>query len=108
MTKGAGFHHVRSKEERRRARKHRGPHGPPAEDLRAAFARHGVRGVSPESPALHTQAVLQGAFVLAKAHGPQDGPHVARQSLDHLIRHVRALFGRDGPTDDQPQEENRP
>jgi TetR/AcrR family transcriptional repressor of nem operon len=41
--------------------------------------------------ALHTQAVLQGAFILAKATG---GAGVAADSIDHLTRYVRLLFGR--------------
>jgi TetR/AcrR family transcriptional repressor of nem operon len=60
-------------------------------DIRAAMA---ARGLSPdwtaESLALHTQAVIQGAFVLAKATG---GPQVAADSLDHLKRYVALLFG---------------
>ncbi|MCF7701828.1 TetR family transcriptional regulator [Loktanella sp. M215] len=43
-----------------------------------------------ESLALHTQAVLQGGFILAKATGD---PDFARESVDHLIRYVRGLFG---------------
>ena len=42
-----------------------------------------------ESLALHTQAVLQGAFILAKARG---GPEIAAQSVDHLKRYVTMLF----------------
>ncbi|MET3660957.1 TetR/AcrR family transcriptional regulator [Aquamicrobium ahrensii] len=41
------------------------------------------------SLALHTQAVLQGAFILAKAKG---GPAVAADSIDHLIRYLKLLF----------------
>lgn len=41
------------------------------------------------SLALHTQAVLQGAFILAKAAG---GPEVAAESVDHLRRYVELLF----------------
>ena len=52
-----------------------------------------ARGLSPDwtaqSLALHTQAVLQGAFILAKAKG---GPEIAAQSVDHLIRYVKCLF----------------
>ncbi|THD47739.1 MAG: TetR/AcrR family transcriptional regulator [Bradyrhizobium sp.] len=44
---------------------------------------------TPESLALYTQAVLQGAFVLAKAKG---GPKVAADCLDHLTRYLEALF----------------
>ena len=43
-----------------------------------------------ESLARHTQAVLQGGFILAKASGD---PDLARESVDHLIRYVRGLFG---------------
>ena len=42
-----------------------------------------------ESLARHTQAVLQGGFILAKATGD---PDLARESVDHLIRYVRGLF----------------
>jgi TetR/AcrR family transcriptional regulator, transcriptional repressor for nem operon len=41
------------------------------------------------SLALHTQAVLQGAFVLAKAKG---GAAVAASSIDHLRRYIELLF----------------
>jgi TetR/AcrR family transcriptional regulator, transcriptional repressor for nem operon len=44
---------------------------------------------SAESLALYTQAVIQGAFVLAKAKG---GPEVASESLDHLRRYLTMLF----------------
>jgi TetR/AcrR family transcriptional regulator, transcriptional repressor for nem operon len=46
-------------------------------------------GWSAASLALHSQAVLQGAFILAKAKG---GPEIARESADHLARYVRLLF----------------
>lgn len=46
---------------------------------------------SAESLALYMQAVLQGAFVLAKAKG---GPKVARECLAHLRRYVLHLFDR--------------
>ncbi len=49
-------------------------------------------GVTPSSVALHTQAVLQGAFILAKADG---GPQVAADSVDHLARYLRILFNED-------------
>lgn len=44
---------------------------------------------SARSLALYTQAVIQGAFVLAKAKG---GPEVAVDSLDHLRRYLTMLF----------------
>jgi TetR/AcrR family transcriptional repressor of nem operon len=51
------------------------------------------RGIDAEwfaaSLALYTQAVIQGAFILAKAkHGPQ----VAADCLDHLRRYLELLF----------------
>ena len=58
-------------------------------DIEAAMAQHGVQGVSARSLALHTQAVLQGAFVLAKADG---GPELAAESISHLKRYVTLLF----------------
>ena len=44
---------------------------------------------SAESLALHTQAVLQGAFILAKVNG---GAAIAAESIDHLRRYVELLF----------------
>jgi TetR/AcrR family transcriptional repressor of nem operon len=43
------------------------------------------------SLALHTQAVLQGAFILAKSGG---GPRVAKESVAHLRRYIELLFSR--------------
>jgi TetR/AcrR family transcriptional repressor of nem operon len=45
---------------------------------------------SPESLALHIQAVIQGSFVLAKS---QQDPQVAVESLRHLHRYLVHLFG---------------
>jgi TetR/AcrR family transcriptional regulator, transcriptional repressor for nem operon len=42
-----------------------------------------------KSLALHTQVVLQGAFILAKATG---GAEIAVDSIDHLIRYLELLF----------------
>ena len=47
-----------------------------------------------ESLALHTQAVLQGAFILAKAKGDAA---IAANSIAHLRRYVELLF-RPSPT----------
>jgi len=59
-------------------------------DIAAAMELHGVAGdFTPRSLALHTQAVLQGAFILAKAKGE---PAVAVESVDHLRRYVELLF----------------
>lgn len=80
-------------------------------ELRAACERHiaaGAEGVAadvaaakalyapdapftPESLALFTQAVIQGAFVLAKAKGGHD---VAVESLRHLRRYIESQFPR--------------
>jgi TetR/AcrR family transcriptional repressor of nem operon len=47
---------------------------------------------SAASLALYTQAVIQGAFILAKAkHGPQ----VASDCLDHLRRYLQLLFSKE-------------
>jgi TetR/AcrR family transcriptional repressor of nem operon len=68
-------------------------------DIEAARKKYGVEGAwTSESLALHTQAVLQGAFVLAKCKG---GPAVARETAAHLKRYVELLFGR------RSQEETR-
>lgn len=44
---------------------------------------------TPESLGLHTQAVLQGAFILAKA---RNGPQIARECIEHLSRYIELLF----------------
>ncbi|HTE49231.1 MAG TPA: hypothetical protein VK698_00050 [Kofleriaceae bacterium] len=49
-----------------------------------------------ESLALHTQTVIQGAFIPAKA---RQGPAVAVGSLDHLRRYLELPFTR--PTDEE-------
>jgi TetR/AcrR family transcriptional repressor of nem operon len=59
-------------------------------DIEAAMqARDMAVDWTPQSLALHTQAVLQGAFILAKATG---GAAVAIDSVDHLIRYIELLF----------------
>ena len=58
-------------------------------DIAQAMEQRGRTDVSARSLALHTQAVLQGAFILAKARG---GPDVAVESLGHLKRYVQLLF----------------
>jgi TetR/AcrR family transcriptional repressor of nem operon len=61
-----------------------------AADIGAAMKRHRVRAPwTAESLGLHTQAVLQGAFVLAKAKG---GAAIAAASIDHLKRYIELLF----------------
>jgi TetR/AcrR family transcriptional regulator, transcriptional repressor for nem operon len=59
-------------------------------DIVAAQAATGrADDLPPASLALHTQAVLQGAFILAKATGDTV---IAAQSLDHLHRYIEGLF----------------
>lgn len=63
-----------------------------AEDIAAAIAAHGtVAPVDAIDLAYHVQAVLQGAFVIAKA---KDDPAAARASVAHLKRYVAMLFGK--------------
>ncbi len=59
-------------------------------DLTDAKARHAPDAAwSPKSAALYAQAVLQGAFVLAKA---AHGAEVAADCLDHLKRYFETLL----------------
>jgi TetR/AcrR family transcriptional regulator, transcriptional repressor for nem operon len=60
-------------------------------DIEAAMrARNMTPGWSARSLALHTQAVIQGAFILAKATG---GAEIAADSIDHVRRYIEMLFG---------------
>lgn len=65
---------------------------PLQEEIAAAMASRGVSGFTPESLAHHVMAVIQGAFVLAKAEG---GPDSAADTLRHLRRYVELLFRKD-------------
>ena len=59
-------------------------------DIADAMKRYRIRAPwTAESLALHTQAVLQGAFILAKAKGHAG---VAEDSIEHLRRYVELLF----------------
>ncbi|WP_457585795.1 TetR/AcrR family transcriptional regulator [Ensifer canadensis] len=59
-------------------------------DIEAARSDRGIADDwTAESLARHTQAVIQGGFVLAKAGSD---PALARESLDHLDRYIRHLF----------------
>ncbi|MEM5473323.1 TetR/AcrR family transcriptional regulator [Hoeflea sp. AS60] len=64
-----------------------------APDIQAAMDARGMRdtGWTAESLALHTQVVLQGAFILAKA---DDSVAVAVDSIGHLKRYVMLLFSK--------------
>jgi TetR/AcrR family transcriptional repressor of nem operon len=69
-------------------------------DIAAAAAARGLTDIDAPSLALHTQAVLQGGFVLAKAAGD---PGPARAAAAHLRRYVELLFhrGKAQPRDGQ-------
>jgi TetR/AcrR family transcriptional repressor of nem operon len=59
-------------------------------DIAEAMKVHGIRGKwTAESLAMHMQAVLQGAFILAKARGSAE---IAASSVDHLRRYIELLF----------------
>lgn len=61
-----------------------------AEDVAMAIDKYGSDGTwTPESLALHIQAVLQGAFILAKS---KQSAEPGIQCLDHLRRYLEALF----------------
>lgn len=60
-------------------------------DIRSAMQEHGISdGWTAESLARHTQSVIQGAFILAKA---ANDSALALEALDHLDRYIRILFG---------------
>lgn len=66
-------------------------------DIEAAVKARGITANwTPASLAAHTQAVLQGAFILAKATGYRA---IARDSVDHLRRYIEMLFGVSGEQD---------
>lgn len=73
-------------------------------DIAEAMRQHGIAGEwTAESLALYTQAVIQGAFILAKAKGSRD---VALQCLDHLRRYLEMLFSKSNTEENatwQPQ-----
>jgi len=61
-------------------------------DIALAMKRYRIRAPwTAEGLALHTQAVLQGAFILAKATG---SAAAVEASIDHLRRYLELLFGR--------------
>ena len=70
-------------------------------DIAEAKARYAPDAEwTPESVALFTQAVIQGAFVLAKA---RHGPNVAADCLDHLRRYFETLLPIAGAEHPAPQ-----
>jgi len=59
-------------------------------DIAAAMEARSIEADwTARSLAIHTQAVLQGAFILAKASGDRQ---IARASVDHLRRYLELLF----------------
>ena len=74
-------------------------------DIDEAMRLYSVdRTFSAESLALYTQAVIQGAFILAKA---KQGPAVAADCMDHLRRHIELLFAPRQPTAKQGRRKHR-
>lgn len=68
-----------------------------ARDIEAARSRYVPDADwTAESLALYTQAAIQGAFILAKAHG---GAGIAAQCIAHLRRYVAMLLTPDGTSD---------
>ena len=64
-----------------------------AEDIQMAIDQYGIgHGVSAMGLAYHIQAVLQGAFIMAKAKGD---PAIARDTVKHLTRYTLMLFGKE-------------
>ncbi|PKQ00493.1 MAG: TetR/AcrR family transcriptional regulator [Alphaproteobacteria bacterium HGW-Alphaproteobacteria-13] len=62
-------------------------------DIEAAMERYGAPGgMTAMDLARHVQSVLQGGFVLAKT---TNDPAIARESVAHLTRYVRMIFGRE-------------
>jgi len=71
-------------------------------DIQAAIDKYGIRApFDAKSLALHTQAVIQGGFILAKAD--QD-PALAIQSIDHLECYFKLLFSDSGGAQPTPVE----
>lgn len=59
-------------------------------DIDKAIGTHGISAeVTPDSLALFTQAVLQGAFILGKA---RNNPEIAAECVDHLRRYFEFIF----------------
>ncbi len=72
-------------------------------DIRAAIEQHGITADwTAASLAAHTQAVLQGAFILAKATGDRT---FARESVEHLRRYIEMLFAAPAASGPKPSKE---
>lgn len=71
------------------------------QDIQAARAKHAAAGDwTARSLARHMQAVIQGAFILAKAGG---GAEAAAECLHHLRRYIALLFKQRLPKESQTQ-----
>lgn len=67
-------------------------------DIEEAMATRSIKADwTPQSLAAHTQAVIQGAFVLAKASG---GAEIAIDSIEHLRRYIELLFAVSEPKEE--------
>ena len=60
--------------------------------IAAALAEAGVQGQSAASLARHIQAVIQGAFILAKTQSGEKAVDMAREQLLHLRRYFELIF----------------
>lgn len=66
-------------------------------DIALAMQKYAIKADwTPRSLALHTQAVIQGAFILAKA---ENNPDQARDGITHLRRYIQCLFAHPSSTD---------
>ncbi|MFM5924428.1 MAG: TetR/AcrR family transcriptional regulator [Novosphingobium sp.] len=63
------------------------------DDLGAAIDRSGAKGVTAAGLARHVQAVIQGAFILAKTQEEGAAAIAAQEHLQHLRRYFELLFG---------------
>ena len=61
-------------------------------DLAEALDQRGANRVTAASLARHVQAVIQGAFVLAKAGPPEQAAATAREQLGHLRLYLELLL----------------
>lgn len=63
------------------------------DDIAAAMQDRDIKADwTAESLARHTQAAIQGGFILAKA---SNDPQLARETIDHLRRYIEMLFALD-------------
>ena len=75
-------------------------------DIAEAMKIYGIRAnFTAAGLALHTQTVLQGAFILAKAKGR--GAEIAAASIDHLRRYIERLFQPERPAKEGNSHEHK-